>query len=370
MKNPLVRFVAWNLLILLFMKLAVSALPLQNNYLGGAIGNYSQSPLFWGHANYDGDHYIEIARHGYGPFEYFYFPLFPILLRVSHILFQDVFQFYVLVGITISVVSLYCGIRLLWKLMALDKIKVKREVILLLLLFPTSFYFQMVYTESIFFALTVAAFYFARKDKYGYASMFAAFAAATKVIGLAVCLAIFIEWICSSRKKLSLLPILVSPIGVLMYMRYLFIETGDPLVFVHRVGIFGDQRSAHLILLPQVLYRYIVKILPSLTSYWPTTYTIVLEFSLSVLFLLLLIFSFRKIRFSYWVYSVVSYIIPTLSGSFSSMPRYMLMLFPMVIFFAQIFGKLATWQRNFIVITSTILLGISTALFTRGYWLS
>lgn len=370
MRRFLFWFICWNLLILLFMKVAILALPLQNNYLGGAIGNYLQDPLFWAHANYDGDHYIEIARHGYGPFEYFYFPLFPLLLKTSQTLFQDGFSFYVLVGVVISIASTFIGLNLLRKLMKLDKVKSKGMALLLLMLFPTSFYFQMVYTEAIFFAVAVAAFYYARKDQYLLASLFAGIAASTKVIGLAVVLAIFIEWLMSSRNKFKLLPIVISPVGIGLYMRYLWIETGDPLVFIHRVGIFGDQRSAQLILLPQVFYRYFIKILPNLSSYWPASYTILLELSVSILFLLLLLFSFRKIRFSYWVYSALSYFIPTLSGSFSSMPRYVLILFPMFIFLSQVLGKLATWQRTFILIVSTILLGVSTALFTRGYWLS
>ncbi len=82
--------------------------------------------------------------------------------------------------------------------------------------------------------------------------------------------------------------------------------------------------------------------------------------------LTLLVFYFRKMRFSYWIFSLGCLILPTFTGTLSSMPRYSLMtflIFPLVVM---------SLGRNFkfIALSLIILQVILLMMFSRGYWVA
>src|SRR5258708_13134477 len=67
-------------------------------------------------------------------------------------------------GLFISSVSFVIALHILRKLVSIDyPAKIVNLTIVLLLLYPTSFYFGFVYTEELFFLVSILAFYFARK---------------------------------------------------------------------------------------------------------------------------------------------------------------------------------------------------------------
>jgi hypothetical protein len=183
------------------------------------------------------------------------------------------------------------------------------------------------------------------------------------------------EWWTQYRTNLrsGIVPLgmlLISPLGLLGYMYFLEKTTGDPLIFLHTVEMFGDQRSSHLILLPQVFYRYVFKVLPNLTLYWPILFTTLLEIVVGVLFLVFLIVGFWRMRASYWVFLAGTYIIPTLSGSFSSMPRYVLIIFPAFVLFAYGVEKAPRLVKYLVFFFSYLGLLVASSLFFSGYWVS
>jgi hypothetical protein len=164
---------------------------------------------------------------------------------------------------------------------------------------------------------------------------------------------------------------LISPLGLLSYMYFLLKNTSDPLIFVHEISIFGNQRSSRLVILPQVIYRYLFKILPTISnSSPPLIFTSYLEFATGIIFLAAIIYGFFRLKISYSIYSLIAYIIPTLSGSFSSFPRYALELFPCFVLFALILGKFQNLHKYLIISALITTLAVSTALFWRGYWIS
>ena len=245
-------------------------------------------------------------------------------------------------------------------------------VILLLLLFPTSFYFGSVYTESLFLALVVWSFYFARWGSLLPTSLLGALASGTRIIGI-ILLPIFLIETFMKEKKLSLKhwPLILIPAGLLIYMYFLFKVYGDPLAFIHSLPSFGEQRSATPIILPQVFYRYIFKILPNLNyDYFPVVFTTLLEFGTGLIFFALSIIGFFKFRLSYAVFLFLGYIIPTLSGSFSSLPRYVIVLFPAFILISIWIQNKSAASKFLIYSLLFVGLVISTAMFVRGYWIS
>ena len=248
-----------------------------------------------------------------------------------------------------------------------------RAALLILLFFPTSFYFAGVYTESLFLLLAVWAFYFMRKGNFLASGFFIAVASATKVIGILMIPALLIEFYLKSKKSFNwrdVLGLLISPLGLIYYMLYLHNAGQSPIEFFQAQTLVGETRQTSFVMLPQVIYRYIFKILPNLNySYFPGMFSGWMEFIVSISFLTISVLSFLRIRLGYAVFLLLGFLAPTITGSFSSMPRYVLILFPAYLVMAGFIGKSRLWKFVYLGI-SFILLSISLALFSRGYWIS
>jgi len=98
---------------------------------------------------------------------------------------------------------------------------------------------------------------------------------------------------------------------------------------------------------------------------------VLLEVFIAALFLVLIILAFKKVRSSYAIFALLSYLTPTLTGSFSSMPRFALSIFPAFIVLALLLENTRKkWLRKTYLVISVVLSIISIALYTRGYFIA
>ncbi len=350
----------------------------------------------WSFANFDGVHYLTIAKNGYSAqFTQVFFPFYPFIIGFISKVFPYLNE--IVIGLFISSISFILFIYYFVRLLKLDyKNNRIKWILLFLIFFPTSFYFGSLYTESLFMALIISSFYYARINRWWLAGILGAIASATRPIGILLLPALMWEWhieninyqisnikynakkskITSIFKKIlhSTFYILHSPVlylvplGLIAYMFYLQLTFSDALMFWHVQPIFGAQRSGNdIILLPQVFWRYI-KILISVNlhqiGFWIALWELL--FTIFAIYLLLLAHKL-KIRTSYLIFSWLSIIIPTFTGTLSSMPRYILTAFPLFIVLGTISGK---YMKSVLLIISIILMLIFTALFTHGYWVA
>ena len=157
-------------------------LPLRTSFLGKHVMEILDSPYLWTRANFDGVHYVSIARQGYGHLQEAFFPFYSRLINVVRTFTTN----YVLAGIVISSLC-FLGVLYLFRELLKDKGVNKKVVdnsLLWLVLFPTSFYFVSVYTESIFLLFVLLAFWFAGKKNWLFAGIAAAFASYTRLVGI------------------------------------------------------------------------------------------------------------------------------------------------------------------------------------------
>lgn len=358
-------FLIWRIGLFLILYLAIKFIPLQHDFLGGGINNYLKNPYIWSWANFDGENYLSVANFNYRFVGISFFPLYPLLIRF---LGGSVFA-----GLLVSNSAFLLSLIGIYKIVRLDfSEKIANISILLTLLFPTSFYFGSVYTESLFLALMVWSFYLARTSKWLGSSLLGALASGTRIIGIILLPLLIIEAFVKTKKlELRHVSLILIPTGLVLFMFYLHKVYGDPFAFLHALSGYGEQRSASIVLLPQVFYRYIFKIIPSITfTYFPNMFTTLLEFTTATLFLILSIYSFFKLRLSYSLFLILGYVIPTFSGSFSSLPRYVIVLFPGFILVAIYLQNKTLFTKFFIYSLLTIGLIISSAMFLRGYWIS
>jgi len=321
-------------------------------------------------ANFDGVHYLLIALQGKFLYSEAFFPLYPLLIRLFSF---GVRAYMPIVGAVISITSTVLGIWVLYMLVSQKYPATGNWTVLFFILFPTSFYFLSVYTEGLFFLLSVSCFYFLFKRNWFLAALCGCFASATRVIGVCLVLPFVIEYFSTFKQwkpKKSFLYVLLIPVGILAYMGYLWMTSGDPLRFMHVLPGYGSHRSGgSIILLPQVLYRY-GKILifaflqPTLMSYLTT----ILEF-VSVLCAGYTLYYgwIRRISPSLWWYSAVVLLVPTLSGTFSSMPRYILAAFPIFITLGMI---RSTRTKILLAVLFCLTQCLCWIMFVRGWFVA
>ncbi len=325
---------------------------------------YLANPLIWGWANMDGVHYLSIAQNSYFQYEQAFFPLYPLMVRVIGNLIGGK---YLYSSLLISHASFLMGLIIFYKLsIKIFSVDIARWAVIGLLLFPTSFFFVSVYTEGLFFFLIMACFYFFYERNWFLTGVFGGFATATRLVGIFILPALFFNWIKEKKRSLSaFLGIVFSSSGLALYMFYLWNNYGDPLLFFHVQPAFGAGRSGgNIILLPQVIYRYLMIFFTARLS---LDYLVALfEFFILFFAFYLLIKNFKKIPLSFQIFAWFSLLLPTLTGSLSSLPRYSLTIFP-------IFLALAFENKIFkfiYLILSSILLFLLTSLFFRGYFVS
>lgn len=252
---------------------------------------------------------------------YAFFPLYPMLMKGVSYITGDYFT----AGIVVSNIALLVACYYLFKIVKLDHgEKTSYHAIKYLLLFPTAFIFSGVFSEATFIAFLIAAFYYAKKQKWLYAGIAGFFLAMTRSLGVIAVLPLFYEYMKSKDFKIKhikydFLYLGMIPLGLLTFMVYVFSITGDYLAFYHIQGAWNRSFLNPLVTLWNAMTS---KDIYLLYLSWPT---VVLIGFLTVYY--------KKIGFSYWFLAMYSLFIPLLSGIYS-MPRFMLPIFPIYILLA------------------------------------
>lgn len=334
-------------------------------------------------AGFDGVHYLTIAVKGYlqtGNIQAF-FPVYPYLVHFLTIGNE------VLTGLLVSHVFTFLSMIMLYKLAALDSTWIRKHIgylVLAVLTFPTAFYLISMYTESLFLFLVLLAFYNARKKRWIIATLLAVVVTATRITGVFLIPALMVEAYVQ-RENSTRLPIKtwvllsLGSLGILSFMAFLWKNFNDPLYFFHVQKVFNPGRQETLVLFPQVVYRYIKIFLAVKPDSW-MFYTYIHEFVATLLslgvFVWMLIKRYIKkdeslwmVRGSYMVYALGSFFISPLTGTFTSMPRYILVLFPLLFLIAQLSSKhkKVYWA---IIVVNAVLLCLNVMLFLQGRWIA
>jgi hypothetical protein len=195
----------------------------------------------WSH--WDGAWYIQIAGEGYeasAPASTAFFPLYPLLMRSFAELFGGPISIEALSlwGPLLSLIFLPFALYFIYHI-ALDGWgeRVARGSVLTLALFPTTFFLNAAYTESLFLALSAGSLWAmrVRKDLL-LACVLGGFAAATRNVGIFLVVPLVYEWIRGGGweegdKRWDGVYLALVPSGLLGYMGYLWIRFGDPLLF-------------------------------------------------------------------------------------------------------------------------------------------
>ncbi|MBD5603654.1 MAG: glycosyltransferase family 39 protein [Candidatus Eremiobacteraeota bacterium] len=332
----------------------------------------SSNPLLavWG--RWDAVHYLDISERGYYGTDMAFFPLYPLLIHGAARFVGSA----LIAGLLISNVAFFFGLLYFYKLVEHQYTRaVAHRAIFYVSIFPTAIFFSAVYTESLFFALTVASFYYIREHKWVVAGAIGALAALTRSEGVLLVVPFAIEVIAAARstgwrrflgekRRLARVAIglALTPLGLVLYMGWLWVLRGDPLYFSH-VQIHWNRHLAP----PWVSFVHAFKILSTAHAS-----QILAGESIELAFTLLMIAVFfagiRRLRPSFSAYMALSILVPLSTSSLMSMPRFALVLFPMFVVLALWGSRSAV--NNAVVAFSLPLLGLFTVLFVNWYWVA
>ncbi|OGM22727.1 hypothetical protein A2961_03080 [Candidatus Woesebacteria bacterium RIFCSPLOWO2_01_FULL_39_21] len=317
---------------------------------------------------WDGNSYRFIAENGYVPqnlvgSEFIVFlPLFPTILRFFSFLGLQTET----IAFFVSNIFFILGSLILYKLLKIDyEEKFSKEVVILISLFPTSYFFSAGYPESLFLFLTAVSFYFARKSNFLLGFLFAGLASITRPTGIFIFPAIL--YLLLKTKNISKL-IYVLP-GLIFPIYYLYLNfklNQDPFSFSLFLKNYWQKSFA----LP---WEGITKSFKLMTHFdWDTYQRVTaglfegLSSFLAWIFSLLTLFKRSNINFAYFIFMFLSTLLFTSTGFILSAPRYILSMFPFLIIL-QLLLKYKLFKVVWVLLSSILLIFYTNA-FYLGRW--
>lgn len=344
LKQPLLLWLAWfGMHIASTYLIPLISMPLRLGYRYTDVGVSFGLPEWINvHANFDGVHYMTIAREGYGLTQQAFFPLYPELLRFVSVLFLGNT---LLAGWSLSVVFSLCAV-IIWYVIfeeVTQNAGTASLSILALLFFPGAFFLVSVYTESLFLLLLGLYFWGLMKRKYWLVGFVGVLLGITRLAGSLTILipltGIALAYVGTKRINLRQLFAGVTPlIGLCAYMIYSWINSGDAFAFFHIQEKFNNGRSTSMVLLPQVIWRYLRIFVSAKVDL--AYFVAVVEFVVFCTVLGLLLWGLWReitrlraiddlqkqsgLMLGLILFSLANLLLPTFTGTLSSIPRYAL----------------------------------------------
>lgn len=302
-------------------------------------------------ARWDSVWYMRIVRDGY-----FYIPgkqssvafspLYPMLMRVVGYLTGGNVLGWFEAGILVSNAVFLLALAYLWKLVRLDFDEpVARRTVLYAILAPTAFFFSAAYPMSLILAIAVIAFYRARKGDWWIAAFVVALAPLARPDGIVVVPGLLFEYLRQRQFKwrqalhADAMVLAMLPLATLLgWMLLSHLRFGDALAFVH------------------------------VQKAWPPTWAYMALKDCDVMIGLMaaigaaaaLAVGWFRLRSSYMVYATMHLGLMISAGRFTSLQRFVLVLFPVYIVLA-ILGRDGRFDRFWIIFCSSL----GSVLFLR-----
>jgi Mannosyltransferase (PIG-V) len=383
----------------------------------GWLGNLLAAPA----ARWDASWYLVIAHYGYRPelgmftaSRAAFFPLYPLGLRsIASLGFPPV-----LAGVLLSMGALSLSLYGIHRLTTLELARansfalprpsareVARLAVLVTAFAPMAFYLSAVYSESLYLALSVGLFWFARQGRWAAVGALGALAAATRSAGVLLIVPAVILYLYGPREdrrpdfvnvlswarpryrlRKDFLWLGLVPAGLVVYMAYLALSGGDALMPFHAQDVWGRHfagpylgvwdgikaafAGARQLLSFQRHHLYF----PGATG---SPFVVAGHNLMLVGFLILAVPAvvgvLRTLPLAYGVYVLVALALPlsypVTAQPLMSLPRFLVVLFPLSIW-------LASWlaahprARRPVLATSLLLQAAFVAQFATWHWVA
>jgi Dolichyl-phosphate-mannose-protein mannosyltransferase len=368
-KAPLALILAIRIGLVLVMYAGLLLIPLRADMPWQA---FPDNLLIDGLVRWDSAWYRDIAERGYtnipqhaeGQRDTAFFPLYPMLIWLVRQLVGDTY----IAGLIVANVAAIAALLVLYLLVeARYGAQVASSSVMLIGVYPFSFFLSVVYSESVFLLAVALAFYCGERRRWLLAGLFAAAAGATRVVGSLVIVALvllYLEQIQFSRRRIraDILWLALGLLGIGGYMLFLALRFGDPLQFVASQYVSGWGAGVTIDAAIRVFQGLSFEAIR--TGAFPA-----MELIHLLLFcggLILLLVGWRQIPLSYSVWSLLM-----LLASFAlwrSMGRLMLVIFPLFLILALFLAKSRRiWP---VIYLFSLFLALFAVMFAHFYWVA
>ena len=345
---------------------------------------------------YDSANYLTIARDGYSYLDLTaFYPLYPALISgAGTIVRSDIFA-----GIGLSIASFAVALYLLHRLVQLELGDAHaRTTVLVMAFFPTALFFSAVYTEGLFLALSVGAFYSARRGWWARAAVLAMLASATRNTGVLLLLPLVVMYLHGPRENPAPGPrirpnfawLALVPLGLAAFFVYLHFHTGDAFTsFTATKEIWGRETEplAGLWQGAEAAARSLAQIAAPSSDSLPTdTYentgdlsnplvlaqVNLLDFAFLAFAIVACVGALRRLPLAYGLYAAAGIVVPLSAPApyepLMSMPRYLAVLFPLHIWLALQLGRGRRLEAALVAMGA--LLALLAAEFANYNWVA
>jgi hypothetical protein len=353
---PLTVFVVGRTLLLVLVRFGTSLIPPSHRYpsvlpAGDPLSTLGPWARNW--FRFDAKWYVDVAQHGYhlttpSASNTNFFPLYPLLIRALQplTLGSPWIAAWLIANLAFGV-----AIVLVWRWSADRRNeRIALRAILLMSVFPFSFFFAAPYAESLFVATAAGAFLAADRRRWVWAAALAGLAGITRPVGLAVVAGLIVfAFVRADRSRAALCALSILPF--LAFVAYLWALTGNPLAFTiyHSAGWVPPHGG----------------VLTTLGSQFHTRLSPFdrIDAAAALLFLVSAVPVWRRIGPGYAVFVAGGVILPLLHG-LVSMERYVIVLYP--VFAVWALGRNRLVQPAIFGV-SLFLLILACSLFAGGY---
>jgi hypothetical protein len=389
----------------------------------GWLGNLLAAPV----ARWDSAWYLEIARFGYRPDlgaasapRDAYFPLYPMALRAIAWLGAPP----VLAGVLISTAAFALALYGIHRLTTLELAGAGRRralaggaggfpedaarlAVLVMAFAPMAFFFSAVYSESLYLALSVGVFWNARHGRWAWVGVLGALASATRNTGLVLLLPAAMIYLYGPREDRPpdrttdssvrrMTPryrlghdwawLALMPLGTVLFGAYLGLEGGSPLGFMHAEGTWGRHLTAPFVgaweglgsafdgarqllsLQSRHIYFAPGGANPTVSAEHDLLMIVFLAFALAATIGVL-----RTLPFAYGAYVIAALALPlsdpVRTEPLQSLPRFMVVLFPLGIWVAARLAERPRARRP-VLTASGLAMVLFLAQFATWHWVA
>lgn len=340
-------------------------------------------------AQWDAKWYLDIAQNGYDntfpdyPPEhelcnqgigycqrnFAFFPLYPVLIKSFSIMGIS----YTLSGIIVSTLAISVASLGLYKLMQIfsDK-KTAIFSVILLNIFPTSYLFSGIMTESLFICFLIWTYYFALKQKWSAVILLSFLLTLTRINGIFIMVSLVLIKLEQEKFKLGKLfdrsnyklwlGLLAGCMGLLLFMLFLRFQTGDALAFV-KILKYWER--------PVVEGNPLIMFFRAFVDY-STEGLLIHLYNLAFLGMVVGLFILNWFK-KYLPLSLSTILLwsffSLLSGITLSLARYISVLFPLYMLIA-IFAKTLGRLRWLVLVISALAFAFLTMLYLNQHWVT
>lgn len=319
---------------------------------------------------WDAHHFLTIAEFGYTAPESdahaaAFFPAFPLAVRP--LLWLGLSP--ILAGLLVSTLaSVVAGVYLFRLAEEELGTGAGRRALLYLTIFPTAVFLVAPYSEALFLAGAIAAFYYARRARWHLVGVPAAVAMGARAAGVFLLVGLVFEFLRQreltfQRTASAVLSLLVGALPLLAFGAFLAQAMGDPLMFlVHQEEGWG---------------RTFVGPVASFRNTWgtwdvgsyPTNWLLAWRIEIVAAFagLAMTLWAIAKREWGYAAFMGSLLLVLVTSTWYYSIPRMLLSMFPIVLFLSEASGK-RPHLHEWLLLAFAPLATLGVVVFTQGGW--